>query len=170
MTSGQSRRDLRIGDAEREAAIETLGRHLSSGHLDINEYSERSGIAAAARTGGELDDLFTDLPGPHQGQPPMAPGAPPPPPPGMHPPPAVRAPYGVDVYGRPCSSRNRWVAGVLQLVFPFGVGRFYTGNPSIAIAQLFLSPILVGVVWCYIDGIIVLAQGGTDGEGRQLRG
>lgn len=171
MTSGQPRRDLRIGDAEREAAIEKLGEHLASGYIDVDEYTERSGTAAAARTGAELDQLFTDLPGPHQ-QP--APGPAPPPPqaerrPSLYPHPATNAPHGIDVYGRPMSNRNRWAAAVLQLVLPFGVGRFYTGDIGMAVAQLVLSFLGIGVFWCMLDGIILLVTGGTDGNGRRLQ-
>jgi len=172
MTSGQPRRDLRVGDAERESAIEKLGEHLSSGHLDLDEYTERSGAAATARTGAELDQLFADLPGPHQHPVSPPPNAPPPPEttrrPSLYPHPATNAPHGLDAYGRPMSNRNRWAAAVLQLVFPFGAGRFYTGNIGMAVAQLLLSFVGIGVVWCMIDGIILLAAGGTDHSGRRL--
>jgi len=180
MTSGQPRRDLRVGDAEREAAIEKLGEHLSNGYIDLDEYNERSGNATTARTGEDLDQLFADLPGPHQRSarqssptPGPSPGNAPPPPetahrPSLYPHPATNAPHGLDVYGRPLSSRNRWAAAVLQLVFPFGAGRFYAGSIGMAIAQLLLSFIGIGVAWCMIDGIILLAAGGTDSHGRRL--
>lgn len=171
MTPGQPRRDLRIGDAEREAAIEKLGEHLASGYIDVDEYTERSGTAAAARIGADLDKLFTDLPGPHQW--PVAPPAPPLPQearrPSLYPHPSTNAPNGIDVYGRPLSGRNRWAAAVLQLVLPFGVGRFYTGDIGMGVAQLLLSFLGVGVFWCILDGIILLATGGTDGSGRRLQ-
>lgn len=56
--------DLRIGDTEREEALKALGEHLSAGRLDIDEYGDRSARVTAARTRGELDALFTDLPEP----------------------------------------------------------------------------------------------------------
>jgi hypothetical protein len=56
--------DLRIGDAEREAAVGALGDHLSAGRLTIDEYGDRMARATAARTHGELLQLFADLPAP----------------------------------------------------------------------------------------------------------
>lgn len=56
---------IRIGDAEREAAMSMLGEHLSSGRLDLAEFETRTGLVAAARTRGELEELFVDLPAPH---------------------------------------------------------------------------------------------------------
>lgn len=56
---------LRVGDTEREEALKALGEHLSAGRLDIDEYGDRSARVTAARTRGELAELFTDLPHPH---------------------------------------------------------------------------------------------------------
>ncbi|MPZ84893.1 MAG: DUF1707 domain-containing protein [Actinophytocola sp.] len=58
---------IRISYAERDEAVSTLGVHLSTGRLEMDEYEERCGRAAVARTRGELEALFTDLPAPHQG-------------------------------------------------------------------------------------------------------
>lgn len=57
--------DLRVGDAEREAAITALGEHLSAGRLTLDEYGTRSAEATGATTRGELLTLFKDLPAPH---------------------------------------------------------------------------------------------------------
>jgi hypothetical protein len=57
--------DIRISNAERDAAVETLGEHLATGRLELGEYEERCGVAVAARTRGDLEALFTDLPAPH---------------------------------------------------------------------------------------------------------
>jgi hypothetical protein len=57
--------DIRISNAERDEAISILGTHLSTGRLELDEYEERCGTAVAARTRGELEVLFTDLPAPH---------------------------------------------------------------------------------------------------------
>ncbi|MDV3223221.1 DUF1707 domain-containing protein [Intrasporangium sp.] len=54
--------DLRVGDAERRAALELLAAHFEAGRLDSHEYEDRRGRAADAVTRRELDDLFTDLP------------------------------------------------------------------------------------------------------------
>ena len=52
----------RIGNAEREAAQRALERHMEAGRLDVDEFSERSGRVAAARTADDLLPLFSDLP------------------------------------------------------------------------------------------------------------
>lgn len=67
MTEPQSHQSpqLRIGDAERENALQALGEHMSVGRLDINEYGERAAQVTAAKTRGELDQVFVDLPEPH---------------------------------------------------------------------------------------------------------
>jgi hypothetical protein len=56
--------DIRISDSEREDALGKLGEHMSAGRLDIDEYGERSAQVTAAKTRGELLDLFGDLPDP----------------------------------------------------------------------------------------------------------
>lgn len=57
--------DIRVSNEEREEAVSTLGVHLTTGRLELSEYEERCGQAAVARTRGELEALFTDLPAPH---------------------------------------------------------------------------------------------------------
>ena len=57
---------LRITDAEREAAVTALGEHFAVGRLTRDEYDERCEAAWSARTRAELRPLFADLPGPHQ--------------------------------------------------------------------------------------------------------
>lgn len=57
--------DIRIGNAERDEAVSALGMHLSTGRLELSEYEERCGLAVAARTRGQLEALFDDLPAPH---------------------------------------------------------------------------------------------------------
>jgi hypothetical protein len=53
---------LRIGDAEREAAISSLASHFAEGRLTQVEHGERTELALNARTGRDLDVLFADLP------------------------------------------------------------------------------------------------------------
>ncbi|RZU15935.1 uncharacterized protein DUF1707 [Kribbella rubisoli] len=57
---------IRIGDSEREDAVRRLGEHYEAGRLSAEEHSERVEQALKARTGVDLDGLFTDLPGAHQ--------------------------------------------------------------------------------------------------------
>ena len=56
---------IRIGTAERDAAMKALDAHLEAGRLDVDEYGERSARAAVATTAPELAVLFDDLPAPH---------------------------------------------------------------------------------------------------------
>ena len=63
MTSAsQERPELRIADADRDAAVEALGEHYLVGRLTKEEYDERAARALAARTASELRPLFADLP------------------------------------------------------------------------------------------------------------
>ncbi|MCS7482548.1 DUF1707 domain-containing protein [Umezawaea endophytica] len=57
--------ELRIGIAEREAAIVAIGEHLATGRLEPDEYERRVGAASLARTYADLRPLFADLPPPH---------------------------------------------------------------------------------------------------------
>lgn len=66
------------------------------------------------------------------------------------------------------SDKSRVAAGLLQIMFPFGTGRFYTGHTRMAVAQLALVFLGVGVIWSLIDGVLLLAVGGTDPAGRRL--
>jgi hypothetical protein len=54
--------ELRIGDAEREAAVSALGEHYVAGRLTKEEYDERCAVAWQARTNAHLVPLFADLP------------------------------------------------------------------------------------------------------------
>ncbi|WP_405727056.1 TM2 domain-containing protein [Streptomyces sp. NBC_01537] len=96
---------------------------------------------------------------------------------GAYPPPSPgsytgdpNAPYGYDAYGRPLSDKSKVVAGVLQLlVGGLGIGRFYTGDVGIGLAQLFTCG---GCgIWSLIDGILFLTSNDrTDSQGRILHG
>ena len=58
----------RIGDAERDRAAELLREHMAQGRLSAEEFDQRLDVALQAKTSGDLDPLFTDLPGPRPGQ------------------------------------------------------------------------------------------------------
>jgi len=149
--------ELRVGTAERESAVRLLGEHFSAGRLQVEEYEERVGRAIEARTRGDLRPMFADLPAPCPAF--MAPPVP-------APPPVLReaAPAPVEY-----SDRSRIAAGVLQILLPFGIGRFYTGHTGTALAQLFTSIFVIGVIWSFVDGIVLIARGGEDRYGRPLR-
>ena len=54
--------EMRVGDAEREAAAAELREHYASGRLTLDELNERIDKAFAAKTRGDLNALMTDLP------------------------------------------------------------------------------------------------------------
>lgn len=134
----------------------------------MQEYDQRVSQATQAQTARHLAALFADLPGPHPvvGTPaafaaPMPPAYP-------------AAPYGAIPY----SDKSKLAAGLLQILLPFGIGRFYTGHTGIAVAQLLLFWLgilpcgigtLAAFVWCVIDGIVLLASNSTDAHGRLLK-
>lgn len=53
---------LRIGDAERDAAAAALGEHYAAGRLTKEEYDERVDQVWAARFDADLRPVFADLP------------------------------------------------------------------------------------------------------------
>lgn len=82
------------------------------------------------------------------------------------------APYGVHpVTGIPYSDKSKVVAGLLQILVPFGIGRFYIGDSGIGIAQLLVTIFTcgIGALWPVIDGIIMLASDSKDAQGLMLR-
>ena len=54
--------EMRVGDAEREAAAAELREHYASGRLTLDELNERIDKTFAAKTRGDLNALMTDLP------------------------------------------------------------------------------------------------------------
>ncbi|HEY0454560.1 DUF1707 domain-containing protein [Actinophytocola sp.] len=158
---GQDADAIRIGTQEREDAIKILGEHFAEGRLPVDEYEDRVGKAIDAQTRGQLRPLFGDLPAPYPAfmVPPVRPVA-------AVPVPVFPEHNAVQVVP---SERYRVVAGVLQILLPFGIGRFYTGHTGIALAQLFTMFIGVGVIWSIIDGVVMLVGGGTDAYGRPLK-
>ncbi|WP_328617445.1 DUF1707 domain-containing protein [Amycolatopsis sp. NBC_00355] len=168
--------ELRIGTAEREEAARLLADHFGMGRITPDEYETRVTDAYAAVTIGDLRPLFRDLPQPHPGF--LAPAP-------MYAQPTMQLPmYGplpapapmplpmpyAPPMPVPASYRSKTVAGVLQIVLPFGVGRFYTGQTGLGLLQLLVVLMTgVGVLWPIIDGIMLLANGGLDAEGRPLR-
>lgn len=52
----------RIGDRERESATSILNEHYAAGRLDTEEHAERLDAIWSARTRGDLDVVFWDLP------------------------------------------------------------------------------------------------------------
>jgi hypothetical protein len=54
---------MRVGDREREEAVQRLGEHYEAGRLTAEEHSERISQALQAKTAADLAGLFADLPG-----------------------------------------------------------------------------------------------------------
>ena len=77
----------------------------------------------------------------------------------------------VDAYGRPLSDKSKLVAGLLQLLLGFGIGRFYIGDNKTAVLQIIVTIFTCGIghIWSIIDGVLILVNGGTDAQGRILR-
>jgi TM2 domain-containing membrane protein YozV len=117
------------------------------------------------------------------GPPPGGYGPPPPgaygPPPGGYPPPPgyaygahPGAPWGVHpVTGVPYSDKQKLTAGLLQILLPFGIGRFYIGDTGVGVAQLLVAIFTcgLGTLWSFIDGILMLTGDPNDAQGRPLR-
>ena len=59
MAAGQ---EMRVSDAEREAAAAELREHFASGRLTQDEMDERLTAVFAAKTRADLNVVFTDLP------------------------------------------------------------------------------------------------------------
>lgn len=53
---------LRIGDADRQEAVDLLGEQYAQGRLTREELDERTDAAWSAKTRGDLAPLFVDLP------------------------------------------------------------------------------------------------------------
>jgi len=81
-----------------------------------------------------------------------------------------QAPYGLHPgTGIPYSDKSKIVAGLLQILVPFGVGRFYIGDTGIGVAQLIVAFFTCGL-WSIIDGIIILVKDDAkDANGYILR-
>jgi TM2 domain-containing membrane protein YozV len=70
------------------------------------------------------------------------------------------------------SDKSKIVAGLLGIFLGgFGVGRFYIGDTKTGVLQLVVSLVTCGLggIWGFIDGILILVNGGVDGQGRPLR-
>jgi TM2 domain-containing membrane protein YozV len=81
-------------------------------------------------------------------------------------------PYGIHpVTGIPYSDKSKLVAGLLQILIPIGIGRFYIGDNKTGILQLVVTLVTcgIGALWPFIDGIIILATDSKDANGYMLR-
>ncbi|CAM3806917.1 DUF1707 domain-containing protein [Tsukamurella strandjordii] len=53
---------IRVGDPERQRAVELLGESMATGYLTVDEFDQRTHAAYRAATRGELRELVADLP------------------------------------------------------------------------------------------------------------
>ncbi|MFI5606265.1 DUF1707 domain-containing protein [Amycolatopsis sp. NPDC051903] len=144
---------LRISDQERESALNALGEHMTAGRIDIDEYGERSARITAAKTRGELAELFADLPAPHPsygGAPPAQPPVPAPPPPA-----GVPAPAPQTAVARPegWSGGQRFTAAIVPLTWIAAIALIATG--TLPVFPLVLAPIVLSII-----GRALWGQGG----------
>ncbi|MTD56176.1 DUF1707 SHOCT-like domain-containing protein [Amycolatopsis pithecellobii] len=56
-------RNLRVSDEEREHVVTVLQKAIGRGMLDLDEFTQRTDTALAARTRGELNAVLVDIPG-----------------------------------------------------------------------------------------------------------
>ena len=59
------RQDLqqpRIGDVERDDAVDRLSDHFVAGRLDLDEFEERCALVLRAKTQADLDETLVDVP------------------------------------------------------------------------------------------------------------
>ena len=137
----------------------------------------------------ETPESVPETPGNEPTPPPVDPaaGATPPPPPAPQGPPAPQAPplgvggvaapqpgapFGIDpVSGLPCSDKTKLIAGLLQILLPFGIGRMYMGQVGLGVAQLAVTVLTCGAggLWSIIDGILILVGQPKDDKGLPLR-
>jgi hypothetical protein len=54
---------MRVGNSERDRALDALGDHMRAGRLTPDEYSARSSRVISATTNADLNSVFMDLPG-----------------------------------------------------------------------------------------------------------
>jgi TM2 domain-containing membrane protein YozV len=82
------------------------------------------------------------------------------------------APYGIHpMTGIPYSDKSKIVAGILQILLPFGIGRFYVGDTRTGVIQLIVTIVTCGLgsLWSVIDGIVMLVTDSKDANGYMLR-
>ncbi|RJQ83766.1 DUF1707 SHOCT-like domain-containing protein [Amycolatopsis panacis] len=130
---------LRVSDQERESALTALGEHMSAGRIDIEEYGERSARITAAKTRGELAEMFADLPAPH----PAYGGVPAAVAPPAAVPEAAASPSGEVAAARPgWSAAQRLAAGLLPLFWIAAIALTATHGLWI----LFAAPIVLTII------------------------
>jgi TM2 domain-containing membrane protein YozV len=71
----------------------------------------------------------------------------------------------------PTESKSKVVAGLLGILLPaFGAHRFYLGDTKGGVIRLVVSFVTLGIgaLWSFIEGIMILVNGGEDAAGNPL--
>ncbi|HEX6452450.1 MAG TPA: DUF1707 domain-containing protein [Trebonia sp.] len=118
--------NMRVSDAERAEVADLLGRHYSDGRLDKQEFDERVARAMSAKTRGDLDGLFDDLP-------------------------EVDSAAGTT--GRDRSDAPGGPGGLPGRAGSYGVGRRHRGHPVLFVAA---AVILASLAWHSLAGIFFI--------------
>ena len=123
----------RIGDAERDAALEALTEHFVAGRLDQAEFDQRMDAAMRARTAADLVPLFADLP-----QQPAVPEL------------SVRAPVEADEQPADAGERGVWSWFRLAqgVIWPVAIlsAVFFGLNWAVAIGIALIGSIVLGQI------------------------
>lgn len=67
--------------------------------------------------------------------------------------------------------KSKVAAGLLGILLPaFGAHRFYLGDAKGGVIRLVVSFVTLGIgaLWSFIEGIMILVNGGQDAEGNDL--
>lgn len=148
----------RVGDADRQEAVTVLGEHWRAGRLDPAEHERRTTAAYQAVTRGDLEALFSDLPGglPHTVTPSSGPAVrPAAPTPAGRPEPDVR---DTDAGFVPAGS---WLAGHRTAIM--GV------TPFAALVLFFVTNWWVWFLLIPVMGVVLYAGGDQDRRDRRDR-
>lgn len=65
--------------------------------------------------------------------------------------------------------KSKLVAGLLGILLPFGVHKFYLGDTKGGVIRLVVAFLTgIGALWSTIEGIMILVNGGKDVNGVDL--
>ena len=70
------------------------------------------------------------------------------------------------------SDKTKLAAGLLGIFLgSIGVHKFYLGDSKAGIIRIVVTVVTCGLggIWGLIEGIMILANGGVDAEGRELQ-
>ncbi|WP_168197050.1 DUF1707 SHOCT-like domain-containing protein [Agromyces laixinhei] len=152
-----ARPELRLSNAERDAAVARLAEAQAEGRFSPSEYAERASAARAAVTYGDLAPLFADLPSDGRGAAPSAAFASPPD--ALTPPPAPTPAYTSPVSAGPASApEERGRRGPQPLGGAIGA-TIMALVPFIALGLFFLTGHFGSYAWSWIWFVMIPVAG-----------